>query len=105
MCREAGTLVLFIAVHTHTVHYNLTVSQCIDIDGPDAIEDVVVSSTVHVVTGLTPGVYYTFSVTAENAVSSQDNNINARTVNVSAGGWFMMCLNRVTLFKLASFCK
>ena len=36
------------------------------------------------VTGLTPGVYYTFSVTAENAVSSQDNNINARTLNVSA---------------------
>ena len=34
--------------------------------------------------GLTPGVYYTFSVTAENAVSSQDLNINARTVRVTA---------------------
>ena len=81
---------------THTVHY--IQHHCIDIDGPDALEDVVVSSTVHVVTGLTPGVYYTFSVTAENAVSSQDNNINARTVNVSAttlGGWFMMCVTEL----------
>ena len=33
---------------------------------------------------LTPGVYYTFSVIAENAVSSQDNNINARTVRATA---------------------
>ena len=29
------------------------------------------------VTGLTPSVLYTFSVTAENDVSSQDNNINS----------------------------
>ena len=43
-------------------------------------------------TGLTPSVLYTFSVTAENEVSSQDNNINVRTVNTTAtteeGGLF-----------------
>ena len=37
------------------------------------------------VEGLTPGVLvYTFSVTAENAVSSQDIDINARTTNTTA---------------------
>ena len=46
-------------------------------------DKVVVNRTFHVVTGLTPGVYYTFFVTAENAVSSQDININARTVNIT----------------------
>ena len=44
------------------------------------------------VTGLTPNVLYTFSVTAENDVSSQDNNINVRTVTTTAtteeGGLF-----------------
>ena len=35
-------------------------------------------------TGLTPGAYYTFSVTAENAVSSQDSNINDRTATATA---------------------
>ena len=43
-----------------------------------------VNGTETNVTGLTPFVYYTFSVTAENAVSSQDININARTVRVTA---------------------
>ena len=43
-----------------------------------------VNGTETSVTGLTPGVYYTFSVIAENAVSSQDNNINARTVRATA---------------------
>ena len=43
-----------------------------------------VNGTETSVTGLTPGVYYTFSVTAKNAVSSQDNNINARTVRATA---------------------
>ena len=43
-----------------------------------------VNGTETSVTGLTPGVNYTFSVTAENAVSSQDNNINARTVRDTA---------------------
>ena len=37
-----------------------------------------------IVMGLTPGADYTFSVTAENAVSSQDMNITDRTVNISA---------------------
>ena len=36
------------------------------------------------VTGLTPGARYTFSVTAENAVSSQDTNINDRTAIATA---------------------
>ena len=36
------------------------------------------------VTGLTPSVLYTFSVTAENDVSSQDNNINVRTITTTA---------------------
>ena len=35
-------------------------------------------------TELTPGADYTFSVIAENAVSSQDMNINQRTVNITA---------------------
>ena len=47
-----------------------------------------------VVMGLTPGADYTFSVTAENAVSSQDMNITDRTVTISAtteeGGNFCM---------------
>ena len=36
------------------------------------------------VTGLTPGVLYTFSVSSENDVSSQDNNINDRSVRTTA---------------------
>ena len=37
------------------------------------------------VEGLTPGVLvYTFSVTAENAVSSQDSDITGRTTNATA---------------------
>ena len=43
-----------------------------------------VNDTETVVTGLTPGADYTFSVTAENAVSSQDMNIFIRTVNITA---------------------
>ena len=43
-----------------------------------------VNDTETIVTGLTPGVLYTFSVSAENDVSSQDNNINARTLNTTA---------------------
>ena len=39
--------------------------------------------TEAVVTGLTPGASYIISVTAENAVSSQDSNINDRTVNIT----------------------
>ena len=39
--------------------------------------------TEAVVTGLTPGASYIISVTAENAVSSQDINIDDRTVNIT----------------------
>ena len=42
-----------------------------------------VDDTETIVTGLTPGVLYTFSVSAENDVSSQDNNINARSLNIT----------------------
>ena len=43
-----------------------------------------VNGTETTVMGLTPAVYYTFFVTAENAVSSQDPNINIRSANVTA---------------------
>ena len=42
-----------------------------------------VNDTETIVTGLTPGVLYTFSVSAENGVSSQDNNINARSLSTT----------------------
>ena len=43
-----------------------------------------VNDTETRVTGLTPGVLYTFSVSSENNVSSQDNNINDRSVSTTA---------------------
>ena len=43
-----------------------------------------VNDTETRVTGLTPGVLYTFSVSSENDVSSQDNNINDRSVSSTA---------------------
>ena len=56
-----------------------------------------VNDTETIVTGLTPGVLYTFSVSAENDVSSQDNNINARSLsttgNTQEGGLcILVCL-------------
>ena len=36
------------------------------------------------VTGLSPGVNYTFSVIAGNDVSSQDSNTNARSLSITA---------------------
>ena len=42
-----------------------------------------VNDTETRVTGLTPGVHYTFSVSSENDVSSQDNNINDRSVSTT----------------------
>ena len=36
------------------------------------------------VEGLTPFLNYTFSVTAENAVSSQDSDVTGRTANIIA---------------------
>ena len=41
------------------------------------------TSTNMTLTGLIPFVYYELRVTADNGVSSQDNNVNARTVNIS----------------------
>ena len=43
-----------------------------------------VNDTETRVTGLTPGILYTFSVSSENDVSSQDNNINDRSVSTTA---------------------
>ena len=43
-----------------------------------------VNDTETIVTGLTPGVLHTFSVSAENDVSSQDTNINARSLSTTA---------------------
>ena len=42
------------------------------------------SITLVEVEGLTPFLNYTFSVTAENAVSSQDSNVTARTASTIA---------------------
>ena len=42
-----------------------------------------VNDTETRVTGLTPGVLYTFSVSSENDVSSQDNNINDRSATIT----------------------
>ena len=54
-----------------------------------------VSSTEIELTDLVPFLNYTFSVTAENAVSHQDTNINARTSNTAAftleGGEIITC--------------
>ena len=43
-----------------------------------------VSTTEIELTDLVPFLNYTFSVTSENAVSHQDNNINARTSSTAA---------------------
>ena len=43
-----------------------------------------VNNTETRVTGLTPGVLYTFSVSSENDISSRDNNINDRSVSTTA---------------------
>ena len=43
-----------------------------------------VTGTETTVMGLTPAVYYTFLVTSENGVSSQDTNIGIRSANVTA---------------------
>ena len=53
-------------------------------DGVRVGETEVTGNETTTVTGLSPGVLYTFSVTAENDVSSQDNNTNARTLSVFA---------------------
>ena len=53
------------------------------------------------VTGLTPSVLYTFSVSSENDVSSQDNNINDRSASISVitkegGVYICRCINGVS---------
>ena len=43
-----------------------------------------VNGTETSVSGLTPGVLYTFTVLADNDVSSQDNHTNTRSVSITA---------------------
>ena len=82
---------------------------CIDRGGSGGERVVVseVNDTETNVTGLTPGVLYTFSVSAENGVSSQDNNINARSLSTTAttleGGVFV--LNNGGFSKLLNCCR
>ena len=59
---------------------------CIDRGGSGGERVVMseVNDTETIVTGLTPCVLYTFSVSAENDVSSQDNNVNARSLSTTA---------------------
>ena len=54
------------------------------IDGSLAKREFVMNKTAHTATGLTPGVLYTFSVSSENAVSSEDSNVNDRSINITA---------------------
>ena len=53
------------------------------LDGSPAGSKVVVNGTEYFVIGLTPGVLYTISVSSENDVSSQDNNINDRSATIT----------------------
>ena len=62
--------------------YNIIISDTNG--GGTAVEIRDVTGTEANVQGLTPGALYTFSVTSENAVSSQDNDINSRTANTLA---------------------
>ena len=66
--------------------YVLMYMYCIDRGGSGGERVVVseVNDTETIVIGLTPGVLYTFSVSAENDVSSQDDNINARSLSTTA---------------------
>ena len=64
--------------------YNVYVVSTATIEGGVTVVLSEVTGTETNVTGLTPGTYYTFSVTAENAVSPQDTNINDRTTTVTA---------------------
>ena len=58
---------------------------CIDTSGSGVtIVLTEVTGTETTVMGLTPAVYYTFLVTAENDVSSQDTNIKFRSAKVTA---------------------
>ena len=69
-----------------------------------------VDDTERSVTGLTPSVLYTFSVTAENDVSSQDNNINVRTVTTTAtteegGIYYLHCKFRCVIIVILAHIK
>ena len=56
-----------------------------------------VTGTETNVTGLTPGTNYKFSVTAENAVSSQDTNTTTITVTTLEGGISKMLLGTLCI--------
>ena len=66
-----------------------------------------VNDTETRVTGLTPGVLYTFSVSSENDVSSQDNNINDRSVSTTAtteeGGGYILCMSHDVFVEMGMY--
>ena len=64
---------------TCTKHFTFIVA------GKTDTNQFIVNKTETVVTGLIPGTEFKFSVTAENAVSSQDMTINERTA-ITEGG-------------------
>ena len=61
-----------------------------------------VTGTETTVMGLTPAVYYTFLVTAENDVSFQDSNVNVRSANITAttdeGGMYTVILSHSFMY-------
>ena len=64
---------------------SMKISILIDIyTGGTTVEVRDVTGTEANVQGLTPGALYTFSVTSENAVSSQDIDITGRSTNATA---------------------
>ena len=57
---------------------------CIDTSGSGVrVVLTEVTGTETTVMGLTPAVYYTFLVTAENYVSFQDSNVDVRSADVT----------------------
>ena len=61
-----------------------------------------VTDTEAIVTGLTPGARYIFSVTAENAVSSLENSgmnvITSTPMNTEEGGIYLTCCARALIY-------
>ena len=87
---------LYVHLHTSVIFLMYLYMYCIDTSGSGVTVILTeVTGTETTVMGLTPAVYYTFLVTAQNDVSSQDTNINSRSDNVTAttdeGGTHFKC--------------
>ena len=67
----------------HNMYVNIIISDASN-GGGVTVRVAEVNEAETVVTGLTPGVLYIFSVTTENDVSYQDNATSARTVTTTA---------------------